>query len=228
MKTNYPILKGVVGSTAYGMATDSSDVDRYGVFVVPTLDLVGLEKPLESIVETKPEDLTMHELGKFAKLALNCNPSVLEVLWLDDYEISTRAGAELVACREAFLSKARVRDAYFGYATQQFARIKSRGDLSFSSDTRHRTAKHARHLMRLLSQGIDLYKTGVLQVRVAPDRVAAFRDFGDRVAQGDLTTAEEVLGMAKYEWDQSHCALPTSPDRYKVDCLLRNIRRDYW
>ena len=227
MKTNYTILQGVVGSTAYGMATEASDVDVYGVFVVPTIDLVGLEKPLESIVATNP-DITSHELGKFARLALNCNPSVLEVLWLDNYEVCTRSGGSLIDCREAFLSKARVRDAYFGYATQQFARIKSRGDNSFSSDTRKRTAKHARHLMRLLSQGIDLYKTGILQVRVAPDRVAAFREFGERVAGGDLSTAEEVLALAKVEWDQAACALPSSPDRFTIDKLLRNIRRDYW
>src|ERR1700729_2856996 len=141
VKTNYTILQGVVGSTAHGMATECSDVDVYGVFVVPTIDLVGLEKPLESIVDTNP-DMTSHELGKFVRLALNCNPSVLEVLWLDDYEVLTEAGRSLLSKRTAFLSKARVRDAYFRYAAQQFARIKSRGDLSFSSDTRKRTAKH--------------------------------------------------------------------------------------
>ena len=58
-------------------------------------------------------------------------------------------------------------NAYLGYAQQQFQRLDRRGDGSFSSDTRKRTAKHARHLMRLCRQGYELYTTGRLDVREA-------------------------------------------------------------
>lgn len=63
------ILQGVVGSTAYGLAREGSDVDRLGIFVTPTLDLVGLGKPKDTRVGFKP-DITHHEVGKYLGLAL--------------------------------------------------------------------------------------------------------------------------------------------------------------
>jgi predicted nucleotidyltransferase len=36
------ILSGIVGSTAYGLDTPESDVDRAGIFAVDTEELFGL------------------------------------------------------------------------------------------------------------------------------------------------------------------------------------------
>ncbi|MEU4556525.1 DNA polymerase beta superfamily protein [Micromonospora violae] len=93
----------------------------------------------------------MHEARKFTVLCIGGNPTAFELLWLPDdlYEVRTELGQELVDLRSAILSAPRVRDAYLGYACQQFHRLKERGDGSFSADLRKRTAKHARHLARL-------------------------------------------------------------------------------
>lgn len=84
------LLSGVVGSTAYGLAGPDSDVDRLGIFAVPTLSLLGLTPPEESHVTSKP-DTTLHEAGKAARLMLAGNPTVTELLWLPDdlYEVRT-------------------------------------------------------------------------------------------------------------------------------------------
>ena len=136
------LLSGVVGSTAYGLASAGSDVDRLGMFAAPTESLLGLRQPKESHVTTGP-DKTLHEAGKWCRLALAGNPTVTELVWLPDdlYEIRTGLGDELVGIRTAFLSAGRVRDAYLGYATQQFRKLENRGDGSFSADTRRRTAQ---------------------------------------------------------------------------------------
>ncbi|MFD7300744.1 DNA polymerase beta superfamily protein, partial [Streptomyces pharetrae] len=42
MTVNNILLSGVVGSTAYGLAHEDSDVDRLGVFAAPTESLHGL------------------------------------------------------------------------------------------------------------------------------------------------------------------------------------------
>ena len=44
---NTPLLEGIVGSTAYGLAGPHSDVDRLGVFAAPTRAFHGLYPPID-------------------------------------------------------------------------------------------------------------------------------------------------------------------------------------
>lgn len=75
------LLSGIVGSVAYGLDTEDSDIGRLGVFAAPTERLLGLHPPKPSIVSSKP-DATFHEAGKFAALALKVNPTITELMWL--------------------------------------------------------------------------------------------------------------------------------------------------
>lgn len=217
------ILEGIVGSTAYGLGRVGSDVDRLGVFVAPTLQVAGLDWSAhrETRVQRVPSDRTLHEVGKFCRLALGCNPTVLEMLWLPDdlYEVRAQEGEALVAARSAFLSEKRVRDAYGGYAVQQMRRLRDRGDGSFSSDTRNRTVKHARHMLRLLRQGRSLLETGVLPIRVMqPESYFALDDM----------TVDQMLAVYERElagFDGASTGLPGVPDRKRVICVLDLIRR---
>jgi hypothetical protein len=221
------LLSGVVGSTAYGLATPESDVDRLGVFAAPTVLFHGLRPPTgrqATVVRTDP-DVTRHEAGKFAALCLGVNPTVTELLWLEEYEVRTELGERLIGIREAFLSAQRVRDAYFGYAVSQFKRLEGRGDGSFSADTRKRTAKHARHLARLVHQGLGLYRSGELKVRL--DDPQWFRDFGERVAQGELEEARGVLAKAEAEFDAVRTPLPERPDEGVVEAWLLEVRAEF-
>ncbi len=175
------LLSGVVGSTAYGLAGPGSDVARLGRFAVPTISLLGLERPVESRVTTSP-DVTLHEAGKAARLILVCNPTAAELLWLPDdlYETRTALGDDAIGLRGAFLSAKRTRDAYLGYATQQFRKLMAQADGRAPTRTAARTAKHARHLMRLVEQGFELYTKGFMRIRLDdPDR---YQGFGERVA----------------------------------------------
>ncbi len=86
------ILRGIVGSTAYGLAHEGSDIDRLGMFVAPTVQFHGLHPPIgkaASRVQTSPSDYTEHEAGKYVSLLLGANPTVTELLWLPDdlYEV---------------------------------------------------------------------------------------------------------------------------------------------
>lgn len=222
----HPILTGIVGSTAYGLNTASSDVDTLGIFVHPTEKFFGLSKPAESLVTTDP-DVTMHEAAKYCRLALNCNPSVLELLWLPSNLLNgwSADSVSLIRAREAFLSAPRVRSAYLGYATQQFKELKNRGDGSFSSDTRKRTAKHARHLYRLLNQGTQLYLTGQLTVKVADPEM--HHKFGERVAEGNTLWAEKALTDAEKIFNDRPSVLPEKPDTARIEQWLRTVRYHY-
>jgi hypothetical protein len=217
------LLSGIVGSTAYGLATPESDVDRLGLFAAPTRAFHGLSAPRESLVTTAP-DRTLHEAAKWCRLALGCNPTAMELVWLPDelYEVRTELGEDLIGIRDAFLSATRVRDAYLGYATQQFRKLESRGDGSFSADTRKRTAKHARHLARLVRQGLELYRTGHLPIRLHDPQW--YLDFGERVAGGDLEQARLLLSEAEADFDGIRTPLPDRPDEEAVEAWLQAVR----
>ncbi len=221
------LLSGIVGSVAYGLDTEDSDVDRLGVFAARTERLLGLHPPKPSIVSGKP-DATFHEAGKYAALALKVNPTITELMWLPDelYETRTGLGSALIAVRCSFLSRKAVRNAYLGYATQQFRRLENRGDGSFSADTRKRTAKHARHLLRLLTQGLELYETGALTVRL--QNPGHYRDFGVRVASGDLEAAQKEIGSAEHWFDSVDSPLPDKPDEAAVEFWLQMVRRKHY
>jgi predicted nucleotidyltransferase len=224
--TPHVLLSGVVGSTAYGLAHAGSDIDRLGVLAAPTEELVGLHRPRESHVTTRP-DRTLHEAAKWARLALSGNPTVLELAWLPDelYEVRTPLGDELIAIREAFLSAHRVRAAYLGYATQQFRRLYERGDGALSAEVRERTAKHARHLKRLCHQGYTLYATGELPIRLEDPE--EYRAFGREVAR-DGMAALPLLRHYEHAFDTTVSVLPDAPDERPVEAWLRRVRRAFY
>lgn len=217
------ILRGVAGSVAQGLATPDSDVDEHGVFSYATRDFWSLEKPVESVVTNDP-DVTMHELGKFLQLALKANPSVLDTLWLDDYlEQEPEWGIRLLAIRRAFLSAKAVRSAYLGYANAQFKKLKSResttGEPTFSSDTKNRTRKHAKHLIRLLEQGMKLYSTGQMSVRVEdPQR------YFDILNNWSITQIAEYATEQMKLFEDAETCLPEHPDFYIVNGYLSAYR----
>jgi uncharacterized protein len=216
------LLSGVVGSTAYGLAHAGSDVDRLGVFAVPTERLHGLHQPKESYVSTAP-DRTLHEAAKWCRLALGGNPTVMELVWLPDelYEVRTPLGDELIGIRTALLSAPRVRAAYLGYATQQFRRLQNKGPEGNGA----RVAKHARHLKRLCHQGLELYTTGRLTLRVDDPR--EYREFGERVAR-DPAAALPLLRHYEAAFDEAVTVLPDQPDEPAAEAWLRRVREEFY
>ncbi|MHB9857497.1 nucleotidyltransferase domain-containing protein [Streptomyces sp. YIM S03343] len=216
------LLSGIVGSTAYGLAHAGSDVDRLGLFAVPTERLHGLHQPKESYVSTAP-DRTLHEAAKWCRLALGGNPTVMELVWLPDelYEVRTPLGDELIGIRSTLLSARRVRSAYLGYATQQFRRLTNKDPEAKGP----RVAKHARHLKRLCHQGLELYTTGRLTLRV--DDPQEYREFGERVA-ADPEAALPLLRHYEDAFDTVATVLPDQPDESAAEAWLRRVREQFY
>jgi uncharacterized protein len=223
-----PLLMGVVGSRAYNLATEASDVDVLGVYAAPTHKLVGLHPPIARKATTcragDTVDVTWHEAAKLAGLVLGGNPSAMELLWLENYRLTTALGWELVSLRRRMLCRQRVKDAYLGFASQQFARLSTDG--RFPDVPRSRIAKHARHLLRLVEQGTHLWVTGHLVMRVSdPKRVL---DFGQRVADGDVNAAASVLFRARHTFDNVASVLPEAPDEAAVEVWLQKVRHAHY
>lgn len=216
------ILLGVVGSQAYGLANAQSDIDRLGVYQAPTKQILGLESVQETKV-TKDDlgDFTLHELGKFVRLCINCNPTVMELLWLESYTRISKDGQALVNLRKAFLSEKAV-NSYMGYAFQQATRLLSRGD--FDPDLKKRTAKHGRHCWRLLIQGEWLIQTGQLKVRLnSLDAEACFKAglAAQNDPQGFYDIVKDRCDTAK---ENGRGVLPEHPDIELINKTLVYLR----
>jgi predicted nucleotidyltransferase len=224
MKPNNIILEGICGSQAYGLDTETSDTDIKGIYIAPTRELLGLPKyqPKQTYDHTDP-DWTYHELGKYVSLALKCNPTVTELLWLEGYRVLTKQGRMLVDNRHLFLSTSYVRNAYTGYCFSQARKLNARGG-TYGNGRNKRYEKHTRHLLRLLYQGRELLETGKLTVRVTPEvREELF-------SAGSLSPNEIVdrftEEIAKFDYIES--VLPGEPDYEGINTLLLRLRKATW
>lgn len=208
----YPLITGVVGSHAYGLNHADSDTDRMSVFTFDTKSVLGLKK-LHVTRESSDEDHVHYEVAHFVRLAMRSNPTVNELLWLDSYETLTSLGEYLIDIREAFLSAPYVRSAYLGYARSQLGKMQD-------------NPKAARHFIRLLNQGLHLYTTGYLGVRV---------DDTDSV-QSEAETFIKDPGLAEAQFDRVKRAfdevrrspLPLEPDYDTINTYLLNVRVAYY
>jgi predicted nucleotidyltransferase len=213
------LLQGVVGSVAYGLAHEGSDVDRLGIFAASFRELHGLARLNESRV-TRDPDQTLHEAAKALRLILSCNPTASEILWLPEYEVLHPLGRELIAIRGSLLSEKAVRNAYLGYATQQFRKLKLKGH--FGADVpRSRIEKHARHIVRLCQQAVALHEEGYLMIRLP--NAEAIRDFGAAIA-ADPREADDLIRRTEYRLSLPG-VLPERPDRDAAEQWLLEVRR---
>ena len=225
MKPDNIILEGVTGSTAYGLATENSDVDVKGVYLLPTKEVLSMGfNPQKTTKDHTDPDWVYHEVGKFMQLVTNGNPTVTELLYLNDYTVLTPVGKLLVDNRDAFLSTKAVTAAYSGYAFSQAQRLNNRtaqGMDGYDSSLKNRFAKHTRHCFRLLMQARQLLETGTLQVKVTPEE----REY--LFAMGEKTADEVVQEFMRQDTEMKNVVsvLPDEPDYERLNQLLFDIRK---
>ena len=213
----HTVLSVVVGSHAYGLDTDESDVDRRGVYVPPTRLFWAFEKPPTSVDGPEQERVSW-EVEHFLSLALKANPTVLEVLASDLVETCTPLGAELQALLPALLSQ-RAADSYRRATAQQFARAAA----AMASGGTPRW-KQVMHVIRLLTLCDRLLSTGELVLRVGEHRAQLLA-----VRDGDVPWKDVVKWVEDLR-DRTaravlHSPLPAVPDTAAVQYWLVSVRR---
>jgi hypothetical protein len=176
-------------------------------------------------VVTKAPDSTMHEVRKFCHLAKQCNPSVLELLWLGSYEQQTSLGYSLIVIRNQFLSAHRVKDAYLGYATQQLRRMQEPSGAVNAEDRKRKLAKHARHVARLLYQGYQLYRTSTLPVKLP--NAALIREIGEAAGEGNNGPLRRYFASHEAKFNANPSTLPDEPDLAVIDSWLHEVRMSH-
>jgi len=224
MKPDNIILEGVTGSTAYGLATESSDVDIKGIYLLPTDKVLSLGFNQDKTTKNHTDpDWEYHEIGKYMNLVMKGNPTYTEVLFLNEYTIKTKVGQLLIDNRDAFLSTKAVMNAYRGYALSQAKKLNNRtaqGMDGYDSSMKNRFAKHTRHCFRLLMQAKQLLETGTLDVRVTPEQREWLFEMGEKSPN---EVVEEFMRQDK-EFENVKSILPDKPDKERLNAILIAIR----
>lgn len=211
------IYRCVIGSRAYGLEDDQSDTDRRGIYLPPAelhWSLYGVPEQLEN-EETQE---AYWEIQKFIVLALKANPNVLECLYSPIVELATPLAKELLAMREAFLSKL-VFQTYSGYVASQFKKmqtdIRNQGKVKW---------KHVMHLIRLLISGIDVLREGKVTVEVGQAREQLLSIKRGEVGFAEADSWRKSL-QVDFERAFQETALPERPDYERANEFLIRARR---
>lgn len=114
------------GSHAYGTNHIGSDIDLKGVAIPPKQVLFGFLDNFEQAEFNEPYDAVIYDIRKFCKLAAECNPNIIELLFSDESSafIKKPPMQRLMDIRDAFISK-KARYTFAGYAHAQIKRIKT-------------------------------------------------------------------------------------------------------
>ncbi|MER6440556.1 nucleotidyltransferase domain-containing protein [Streptomyces sp. NPDC001185] len=214
---DHTIYSCVMGSRAFGLATEDSDTDRRGVFLAPTPLFWRFEKP-PTHVEGPADEQFSWELERFCVLALRANPNILECLHSPLVEYADTTGRALLELRGAFLSR-RAHETFARYAQGQ--RQKLEADVRRDGAPRW---KHAMHLLRLLMASRDLLRTGTLTLDVGEQREPLLA-----VKRGEVpwSRVEAWMNGLATEADEAlaRSPLPAGPDHARVEDFLTAVRR---
>ncbi len=210
------IYRCVMGSQAYGLDTDASDVDRRGIYLAPAdlhWSLFGAPEQFED----HAAQAVYWELQKFLVLALRANPNILECLYSPLIEKVTPLAEELLRIRGGFLSRM-IFQTFNGYAISQFKKIEQ--DLRNQGEVRW---KHAMHLLRLLLTGAATLRQAQVPVRVESHRERLLAVRAGPVPWDEVNAWRREL-HADFERALSETRLPERPDYEAANRFLLRAR----
>jgi predicted nucleotidyltransferase len=211
------IYRCVVGSRAYGLDHDASDLDRRG-FYLPPADLQWSLYGVPEQLEQPGVEECYWEFAKFIQLALKANPNVLECLYSPLVEHVEPIGQRVIDLRHIFLSKM-IYQTYNRYVMSQFKTMSRKLESG-----QHIKQKHAMHLIRLLLNGIAILNDGFVPVNVTEhrDQLLAIRD--GLLSWQEINAWRDQL-HAEFDRAFELSSLPERPDYSAANALLITARR---
>jgi predicted nucleotidyltransferase len=236
--TRFPWLKDRTifltraGSHAYGTNIDTSDIDIRGLAIPPTSYFFGLNR-FDQYVAVE-SDCVIYDLQKFFRLATQCNPNCIELLFTDpaDHLLVSDIGAKLLASRDLFLSQ-RAYSSFAGYASEQLQKLRLGRDRKettckartervekFGYDT-----KDAMHLVRLLRMGVEIMVgDGVIVKRPDAEELVSIRNGAWTLEQVYEYAAEQQAHAAEIKvLAEKKGKLPREPDSLKINQLCVDL-----
>lgn len=242
----------IMGSVAYGVSEDHSDMDVYG-FAIPPRDMVfphlqgyihGFDQELEIFHQFQQHhiddkqalggkgrkyDITIYSIIKYFRLLADCNPNIIDSLFVPRRCVvySTRLGELLREQRKLFLHKG-CWATFKGYAYTQMHKMKSKqpeGKRVQLVEQYGYDVKFAYHVVRLLNEVEQIMAEENLELDRNSDQLKAIR-------RGDWTQeqVENYFFEKEKHLEQLYLQskLPAQPDTNAIKILLLNCLEEHY
>jgi predicted nucleotidyltransferase len=243
------IIRCTVGSTVHGLALEGTDDrDEMGVCIEEFQSFAGFTEFEQYIYRSAAEregkhdaksqpgdlDLCIYGLKKFLRLAMQGNPSVINLLFVPTQfcQVMTWAGLELQQQAPLIVSK-QAGKRFLGYMEAQKQRLMgergqkrtNRPELEekYGYDT-----KYACHVVRLGYEGVEVMQTGRITLPMPEPSLTFCRDIrlGKVPLQDVLQKAGELERELKDLLDVSE--LPESPNRAVLESWMLDLYKRAW
>ena len=242
----------LMGSMAFGVASDDSDRDVYGFAIPPKEDLfphlageiVGFgtpRKPFACFHQTHirdPEalggrgveyDLTIYSIARYFTLCMECNPNAIDSLFTaQECVLSlTKVGAMVRDSRKIFLHKG-IWTRFKAYAYAQLHKMESKAPIGKRVQIRERfgfDVKYAYNLVRLLYECEQLLMFGDMDLRRDREHLKAIRR-GDVKVEDIRSWASDKEKQLEKLYLESQ--LPDRPSETTIRNLLMNCLEEHY
>lgn len=242
----------IMGSMAYGVSSDSSDMDVYG-FAIPPKEMLfpHLRGEIPGFDECKPQfdqyqrhhildgsalggkgreyDLTLYSITKYFRLLTDNNPNIIDSLWVPHNCIlySTPLADRIREKRQVFLHKGCWLK-FKGYAYAQIRKLETKqpeGKRRDLVDKYGYDVKFAYHVVRLLNEVEQLMTEQNLDSQRNNEQLKSIRN-------GEWTFEQLQQYFVKKEQDleslYTRCELPATPDMASIRSLLMESLEQYY
>jgi predicted nucleotidyltransferase len=242
----------IMGSVAYGVSSDSSDMDVYGWAIPPRDDIFphlrgeipGFGRPAKRFEQFQEHhvrdpdalagrgrtyDLTIFGIVKFFALAAENNPNVIDSLFTPATCVlhSTRVGNLVRENRRLFLHRG-AWPKFKGYAYSQLHKLavkQPRGKRAQLVAEHGYDTKFAYHVVRLLGEVEQILVEGDIDLQRDNERLKAIR-------RGEWTEARLRQWAAEKEADLEKAyaasSLPPGPDEDRLKTLLLRCLEEHY
>ena len=188
------------GSQAYGTNVASSDEDRGLIYIAPENKLLGLGFDYQEEILDEKGDTCCWEIGKFMKLLLKSNPTVLEALFIPDDKVIYEHPliTEVKKYRDKFLTKQCFKP-FGGYMISQIEKARGQNK-KIHWDINQMTRKtpldyvytfHEQGSQNiqpwLEERGLDQRNIGLVNIPNMEGVYGAYYDFGQHIKLNNIT-----------------------------------------
>ena len=244
---HYEVL---MGSHAYGMNTDTSDMDIQGFCIPPKDDLFphlrgeingfGTHLPRfeeysqhhifdKSVNPVQEYDFTFFSIVKFFQLVMQCNPNMIDILFVPENCVLhiTRIGIMVREKRKIFLHKGAFHR-FKGYSYQQVHKMQLREATGNRKEIIERfgyDVKFGSHVLRLLGEIEQIMMEGDLDLQRNREQLKSVRR-GEWTKESIIKYFEEKEKSLEELYLKS--PLPHGPDEPAIKALLLSCLEEHY
>lgn len=244
----------IMGSQAYGVSDESSDMDIYGFCMPPKRILfphlagvipgfgdqgerfeqfqqIGVVDPDALGGKGREYDITIYSIVRYFHLCMNMNPNMVDSLFTPANCViqSTRVGNIVREARHDFLNK-KCWHTFKGYAYAQLKKMSSKERTGKRKETIEKygfDVKFGYHVVRLIGEIEQILKEGDLDVQRDKERLKAIRrgEWSEERIKEYFAEQEKILEKAYNESELPYSPKDVEP---KLKTLLINCIEEHY